>query len=271
MTKLALVLTLGASLTVWGQDVISAHSGTVHYVEGTVTLDGDAIEPHFAQFPAVANDHVLATEQGRAEVLMNPGVFLRLSEDSSFRMISNRLSDTKIEVVSGDALLEVDDLAKDNAITVDFLGTSTALTRKGLYRFDADRNMIRVYQGLATTTMGDQTINARTSKEIQVGEKLTTQFFDSKDTDPFYRWAERRAEYVATANVSAARQAGQLGLLSDHSSWAWNPFYGMFTFMPGYGYAGYNGFGYSPFGYYYYSPVTVGYFLPTLGSYYGNP
>src|SRR5690348_10038979 len=129
MTKLALALVLAGSVSVWGQDVISAHSGTIHYVEGKVTLDGDTVEPHFAQFPEVGNDHVLATEQGRAEVLMTPGVFLRLSEDSSFRMISNQLADTQIEILSGDALLEVDDLPKDNAITVKFLDSTTGLTR----------------------------------------------------------------------------------------------------------------------------------------------
>lgn len=271
MTKLALVLALAGSMSAWGQDVISAHSGTIHYVEGKVTLDGDQVEPKFAQFPEVLNNHVLATGQGRAEVLMTPGVFLRLSENSSFRMISNQLADTKIEVVSGDALLEVDDLPKDNAISVQFLGTTTNLTRKGLYRFDADHNRIRVYQGLASTTLEDQTVNARSSKEIQVGDKLSTEFFDSKDTDPFYRWAERRSEYIATANVSAARQAGALGLVSSNSSWAWNPYYGMFTFLPGFGISGYNGYGYSPFGYSFYSPLTVGYVLPVGGYYYGSP
>lgn len=272
MTKLALALIVAGSVSVWGQDVISAHSGTIHYVEGKVTLDGDTVEPHFAQFPEVGNDHVLATEQGRAEVLMTPGVFLRLSEDSSFRMISNQLADTQIEILSGDALLEVDDLPKDNAITVKFLDSTTGLTRKGLYRFDAERHVIRVYQGSASTNLGEHTASAHSGKEIKVeNDKLVSDFFNAKDTDPFYRWAERRSEYIATANVSAARQAGALGLTSSTSSWAWNPYYGMFTFLPGYGYAGYDGFGYSPFGYYFYSPMTVGYILPVSGYYYGSP
>jgi len=35
----------------WAQSVISAHSGLVHYVEGRVLLDGQEIDPKFAQFP----------------------------------------------------------------------------------------------------------------------------------------------------------------------------------------------------------------------------
>jgi len=257
---LALVLVGVGAASAWGQNAISAHSGMIHYVEGTVLLDGQAVEPKFAEFPEVKNNQTLATEEGRVEVLLTPGVFLRLSEDSSFRMLSNRLSDTALEVLSGSALVEVDELLKDNAIAVKFKGASTALAKKGLYKFDAEKGVLRVYDGEASVTAGQQTIVARKGKEIACGETLVASNFDPKDTDPFFRWASRRADYIATANVSAARSAGTLGLLSSSGSWAWSPYYGMFTYLPGYGY------GYSPFGYAFYSPLTVGNFY----SYYNN-
>src|SRR5580698_5111626 len=128
--RLALAL-IGATFA-WGQNVISAHSGTIHYVEGRVVLDGEPVEPKATEFPEVKTDQVLATEEGRAEVLLTPGGFLRVSEDSSFRMISNRLSDTSFEVVSGDALIEVVELLKDNSITVQFKGTTASLDKRGL-------------------------------------------------------------------------------------------------------------------------------------------
>ncbi len=49
----------------------------------------------------------LATEDARAEVLLTPGVFLRLGSHSSFKMVSNLLSDTRLEVLSGTAIVEV--------------------------------------------------------------------------------------------------------------------------------------------------------------------
>jgi len=70
----------------------------IHYVEGKVLLEGQPVDPKFGEFPEVKNDQVLQTEEGRAEVLLTPGVFLRVSENSSFRMLSNRLSDTALEV-----------------------------------------------------------------------------------------------------------------------------------------------------------------------------
>src|SRR5580658_9872234 len=91
MARLPLVLALAWSVSAWGQSAISAHSGMIHYVEGKVLLDGQPVDPKFGEFPEMKNDQVLQTEEGRAEVLLTPGVFLRVSEDSSIRMLSNRL------------------------------------------------------------------------------------------------------------------------------------------------------------------------------------
>ncbi len=88
---------------------------------------------------------------------------------------------------------------------------------------------------------------------------------------PLMRWASRRSEYLAQANVSSARSASGLGYLGTGSSygsgygnmgmgsWAYNPWFGMFTYLP-YG----NGLFYSPFGYAYYSPTNVGYYAPVF-------
>src|SRR5215471_14328208 len=243
----------------------------VNHVEGQVLIDGKAIDPKFGQFPQLHNDETLSTQEGRAEVLLTPGVFLRLAENSSFKMLSNRLSDTAIEVASGSAMLEVDELLKDNAIAVHFKGATISLVKQGLYRFDEDLARMRVYDGEAHVTLGERNLTARKGKQVAFGDTLVASGFDTKITDPFYRWASRRAEYISTANISSARTAGANGLLSSYGSWAWNPWFGLYTFLPG------TGFGYSPFGWDFFSPATVayiyspylwgggGYAYPTLG------
>jgi hypothetical protein len=276
---LALLLAGGCA---WGQNAISAHSGLIHYVEGKVLLEGQPVEPKFGEFPDVRNDQVLETQEGRAEVLLTPGVFLRLSENSSFKMLSNRLSDTALEVLSGSAMVEVDQLLKDNAITVKYKDATIALRKQGLYRVDAEPSLLRVYDGEAEVINGAKTIVAHKGRQVQLDDTLVATSFDTKDTDSFYRWASRRSEYIAAANVSSARAAGNAGLSngvpcngqtstgsfatsngapctygsygygSPYGSWAWNPYFGMFTYLPGYGY------GYNPFGWAFYSPYTVG-------------
>jgi hypothetical protein len=293
MVRLSLVLALAGSVSVWGQSAISAHSGMIHYVEGKVLLEGQPVDPKFGEFPEVKNDQVLQTEEGRAEVLLTPGVFLRISENSSFKMLSNRLSDTSLEVLSGSTMFEVDELLKDNAITVRYKDATVSLSKRGLYRFDADAERLKVYDGDAEAIYGDKTVQVHKGRQVALDETLTASNFDLKDTDAFYNWASRRSEYVAAANVSSARAAGTSGVGtagcggfaanngtlcngsygnygnygygSPYGMWAWNPYYGMFTYLPGMGY------GYSPFGWALYSPYTVGsLFIPGLYSPYAT-
>jgi hypothetical protein len=295
MARYSLMLALAGSVCAWGQSALSAHSGMIHYVEGKVLLEGQPVDPKFGEFPEVKNNEVLQTEEGRAEVLLTPGVFLRVAENSSFRMLSNRLSDTAFEVLSGSTLIEVDELLKDNAITVKYKDATVSLTKHGLYRFDVEAARMRVYDGDAQAIYAVKTVEVHKGRQVLLDETLATTSFDTKDTDAFYNWASRRGEYVAAANISSARAAGQTGLGgqpcgggfattnngvpcnsgygnygsygygSPYGMWAWNPYYGMFTYLPGIGY------GYSPFGWALYSPYTVGsIFVPGMYSPYAS-
>jgi hypothetical protein len=345
---LSLAFTLGAVPSAWGQSVISAHSGTIHYTEGQVLLDGNAIQPKFGEFPEVKSGQVLSTQDGRAEILLTPGVFLRLGENSSFKMISNQLSNTRLEVQSGEAMIEVGELLPDNAIAVAFHQGDISIAKRGLYRFDSDPSRMRVYDGEASVVSpsADPTI-VRKGHELIFGEaKLEARTFDAKDTDEFYRWSARRDEYVAEANITSAKSVRDtnggmgyaggscmgsgygmssgmgissnvgtyygtgigsnnaatfsnvslnpgigvnssmpltsatgvgsgvgvgtgvgpgVGMNPGMGSWAWNPWFGMFTYVPC------SGTYFSPFGYGYFSPYAVGYLYGPYSPYaYGN-
>jgi hypothetical protein len=240
----------------WAQSVISAHSGVVHYVEGDVSIDGTPVHPKFAEFPDVKTGQVVATAEGRAEILLTPGVFLRIAENSSVRMLSNALADTRLEVVSGSALVEVGELLEHNAISFEASGVHMELAKKGLFRIDATPASLRVYEGQARVSSGSESLIARKGHQVDLNSsKLPDTRFDAKDTDAFYRWSSRRAEYVAAANVVSARVASNSDYSSSFSSnpgaWSWNPYFGMFTFLPA------NGVYWSPFGSPFYSPAMV--------------
>ena len=135
---------------------------------------------------------------------------------------------------------------------------------------DADENgKFRVFDGEARVTGGNQTLSAKKGRQVLLGAVLDMSAFDVKETDALMRWAARRSENLATANVSSAKSASNLGYLGGYGgygsglatggSWAYNPWYGMFTFMP-FG----NSMYYSPyFGFPYYSPYNVGYAMPS--------
>src|SRR5271154_6211790 len=117
-TPFALALVLATSA--WGQSVISAHSGVIHLAEGQVDVDGTAVHQKFGEFGDVKTGQTLAAQDGRAEVLLTPGVFLRVAENSSFKMVSNKLTDTRIEVLSGTIMVQVDELLQDNVISLKY-------------------------------------------------------------------------------------------------------------------------------------------------------
>jgi hypothetical protein len=264
------------------QTVISAHAGLVQYVEGRAYLNDQVVEPKFGQFPDIKDNKEFRTEQGRAEILLTPGVFLRLGENSSIRMVSTRLTDTRVEVLSGSAMVECNDVPKDNSIQALYKGNAIRFEKQGLYRIDTEPARLKVYEGEAVVTDSSGQLTLRGGKETGLAGVLLAESFDRKDQDALYSWSDRRAAYVAQANIVSANAVNNggygnsgygsglglfgyngfgyngLGYGSSLGGWAFNSMFGMYTYMP------YSGFGYSPFGYTYYSPYTVAY-APTSG------
>lgn len=255
------------AVPVWGQPVISAKSGMVAKVQGTVFLDDKALEDSATHFPDVKEKQVVRTEDGLAEILLTPGVFLRLGEKSSIRMVSNRLIDTRVELLTGSAVVESDDVVKDTHVTIACQNASVTMPKAGIYRFNADPAQLKVYKGTAEVELAGQHTTAPTGKMVLLGgDSAALQHFDVEDTDFLDHWNQQRSEYVAMANVSAAKSL--LGSSSSYaglgwgmgtpcmSAWGFNAYYGMMTYIPC------NGSILSPYGYRYWSPFTV------IGAYY---
>src|SRR5437764_10357302 len=143
---LGVVVTAGAmNFMASAQSVISAKSGLIHYVEGRVYLGDQLVESKFGTFPDLKENGQLRTEDGRAEVLLTPGVFLRIGENSAIRMVTNRLIDTRLEFLSGSILVEADELLKDNGVTIVYNDYAVQIEKKGIYRIETDTAAIRVY------------------------------------------------------------------------------------------------------------------------------
>lgn len=266
------VLVLGA-LPASAQTVIGAKSGVINWVEGDVFLGDKPYVMQPSQFGEVKENMVFRTEEGRAEILLPPGVFLRLAEKSSFKMISNRLIDTRIELLTGSGIVEVDDLAKEATVTVVCKDGTVSLTKAGIYRFDTDPAQIKVYKGTAEVAMSGQNVSVPAGKMIQLsGPVASAEKFNTEVTDSFDHWSRRRGELVANANISAAKQAnsyGSYGYSADPclgygyggyrtgpfarpwGTWGYNPYYGLGTYIPC------QGSFMSPYGYRFWSPYAV--------------
>lgn len=233
------------------QDVISARSGLLHYTEGVVTINGKPVERKAAEFPAMKQGEELRTETGRAEILLMPGVFLRVSEDSGLRLVKNDLSDTQLEVLSGSVLLEVGDIDKTQSLTVSVGQTAMEFTKRGLFRIDFDPARISVFDGSAVVVSGNQPVTVKEGRQAALGGVVNPEKFNKESTDAFHRWAGRRSGYIAAANIVAARRVHDGVVPWQVSNWMYNPYFGMFTYLP------VNGLYRNPFGYSFYSPLTI--------------
>ena len=244
-----------AGSAAFGQSVISAHSGLIHYVEGRVLLDSQPVEVKIATFPDMKEHMELRTEDGRAEILLNPGAFLRVGENSAVRMVSNKLSDSRMELLSGSAVVEADSSAEsqgEEIVTILYKGTATHIRKGGIYEFYSEPAQLRVFSGEAEVVgASGNTLVLKSAKMVALDNPLAAEKFDPKDGDALSRWSRRRAEYISMANVSAAKYASDSGTTWNRGNWIYNQYFGMVTFMPG------SGISHSPYGYDFYSPASV--------------
>jgi hypothetical protein len=239
--------------------------GSINYVEGQAAVDGQPLSDKSVGSVRVADGGTVTTQNGRVEVLLTPGVFFRLGDQSSAQMISAGLSDTSLALQKGRAMVEVADIHDENNLRVSLQNTPVQLRKRGLYDFDADRGEIRVFDGEAVLDNGTQQIKIKGGHELSLAGPLKAHSFDKKAReDDLYRWSSLRSSYLAEANADAARRyaerTGYAPGLWDGSGWYWDPWYSAYTYIPG------NGFFYNPFGWGFYSPGFI-YAAPYYGFY----
>jgi len=278
-----------------GQSVTSAHSGTLHYFEGDVSIDGAQIQSKDGRFSEIKEQSVLRTAQGRAEVLLTPGVFLRVGENSAIKMLDNRLISTRVELMSGTAMVESDDpltSIKDSPVSLIYKDYEIRMVKHGLVEISSDPAQMKVYKGEALVNTENDRATVREGRLLPFSAALLTENFNDKVGDDLYLWTRDRSQSVSAANMSSARSLNPssgygsgfgsgygsgygygngygTGLGSGlgggwNSGWYYNPYFDMYTFVPGAG-TYWNAFGYG-----FFSPGTIYSFYSPSAYWYGG-
>src|ERR1700721_1083504 len=266
----SLFLAAVLSAPAWASNNASSNSavpGTLNYVEGQVSVADQSVDHNSIGKSTLEVGQSLNTENGKAEILLIPGVFLRAGDNSSVKMIAAGLTNTELSLDQGHIMIEVDQIYPQNELRVDEGGASAKILKPGLYDFDLQHNQIRVFDGEATVQEGDKQIKLKAGHELALAPSSAekTQKFDKKASngDDLYRWSSLRSDYVAEANVDAARLVAADGWAPGYwgsafwgpgwgwGGWYWDPWFSAFTFLPG------GGIFYSPFGWGFYSPAFV--------------
>jgi hypothetical protein len=235
--------------------------GTVNYVEGLASIEGQPLNQRSVGSAQLEPGQVLQTANGRAELLLTPGVFLRVGENSAVRMVSPNLLNTQVEVDRGQADIEVDEIHPHNNIQVSEGRANTRLLKDGLYAFDAGNNTVRVFKGeaelLQQNSAGQKELKLKGDHQVQLAanESVRSVSFDRNQAeDALYSWSSLRSQYLAEANLNLASEYAGYGPYAP--GWYWYPGFLGYTWLPG------DGLLWSPFGWGFYSPRYI---------YYGGP
>ena len=278
---LSVALVLACSLVSFGQStrdkfVISAKAGGINAITGGATVTSRG-ETGWQQLMITddlnSGDRVRTEGDGRVEILLNPGSYLRLGGNSEVELLDNSLANLEFRLLRGTAIVEAtgaDGLELNIGISTPH--TRLAIVRQGLYRLNVvpeDATELIVRKG--------RVILSDSHTKIKGGNKVifsATNFSvaklkdEDKKKDDVENWSKDRAQALAKANQRITNRILNTAFASfrdpffpfDNRAlglWFFNPRVGCYTFLPFY-----LGFG-SPYGSYY----TNAFYLPYFPAY----
>jgi FecR-like protein len=253
--------------------VISAKAGGINAITGQADVHAKG-ETEWQQLSITddldSGDRVRTANDGRVEILLNPGSYLRVGGDSEVELLNNTLANLEVRLLRGTAIVEAtgaDGLELN--INISTPHTKLAIVRQGLYRLnvipnDATELIVRKGRVILSDSHtkvkgGNKVVFSATNISVA---KLTKE--EKKVQEDVDNWSKQRAETLAKAN----RRINDRMMTSAFASFRdWDPFSrsaglwfynrsaGCYTFLPfyyGWGSPYGNSYStsiYTPFGY----------------------
>ena len=206
----------------------SPKAGFVNAVEGQANVKATEV--------ARSDQPVQTGPLSYVELLLRPGAFLRVNENSSVVLESTGLNDVVVRVASGDALIEniIGDPRMPIRVNVD--GVKTIIATAGLYRFTNDT--ASVIEGVLR--IGKKDATASTGMRVRYADKQYETSDLDQDAQPnaFDRWSAQRSHLLARANLMADFADSDpnfflfLSQTPLNAVWMYTPSLNGFTFMP---------------------------------------
>ena len=249
---------------------ISAKAGGVNAVVGRVMVKREGQAPQLLtnRDNLVAGDLVTTGTDSLVEVLLNPGSYLRLGENSELVLADASLDNLLVRLNRGSAIIEATG-ADDTQLLIGVVTDQQRMmiVRRGIYRINALRGSteLLVQKGRAFPANDPSQLIKSGKKVTFTGSAAFVAKLEKSDRDLFENWSRERGKALARANdrLSARTLTGYLesaGWSAEFSGrrwglWTFNPFMSCYTFLPfRYGwsspYGSFYGQYLNPFGYY---------------------
>ena len=219
------------------QYVISARAGVVNMVDGATTVR--KLKPFAAPEMLISGDElgtgdtVSTGQNAHAEILLNPGCYLRLGELSEFVFLFDELSNqNRIRLVRGSAIIEAS--AVDDFMVVEAPHGKFGIVRTGLYRFNVaedGKTDVLVRKGLVL--IGRTNIKQGKRALVDGGAPVIASF-NKNEVDELDEWSKERARTLIAANKKLSNRGMKSNLAMGFASntWIYDPLCRCYTFLP---------------------------------------
>lgn len=234
--------------------VITARAGGVNFVAGDVTFKR-AGESDWRQLTKDddlrSGDAVRTGRYGRAEILLNPGSYLRLDYDSEFELTDASLAGLRLRLARGRAIVEAMGYGSEGlSFVVSTPNAQATIVRTGVYRFkvagpDSTEIVVQKGRALLGADRSAQLKEGRAAVFARAGGFEIVKWEQKKSRDGFDEWSRERAEHLARINnklqvrransLLARTNFDDLFGMSSYSFlgfWLFDAGYGCYTFIP---------------------------------------
>lgn len=221
------------------QYVVSVKAGLVNHVYGVTNV---------SEMEQVLPGGSITTYRGGfAEVLLTPGSFLRIGENSAVVLDGVELESVSLRLVKGPAVIEVIEINKKSPIQVTTGDLTMKIVKAGLYRFE---------NGVATVLDGRlQTPDAKLAYDkgwqVFIKDNYRARKTAEVPHDGLDEYSQARSRVIAEANVQLAAST-RGSSISDDAFWIYSTAQGFYTYLS-------DGNPRSPYGYQFY---RAGYVAP---------
>ena len=191
--------------------VISAKAGGINAITGQASVHSRG-ESDWQQLSITydldAGDRVRTDYDGRVEILLNPGSYLRVGSDSEVELSNNSLSNLELRLLRGTAIVEATGMdGLELNINISTPHTKLAIVRQGLYRLnvvpgDATELIVRKGHVILSDTHtkvkgGNKVVFSATAVSVAKLSKEEKKATEKEDVDV---WSKERANTLAKAN-----------------------------------------------------------------------
>src|SRR5713101_6016150 len=229
----AIVLALGLAPIGIAQNrekfVISAKAGGVNSVTGRVmvTRAGNS-QLLTAQDDLTAGDLVNTGAASQVEVLLNPGSYLRVGENSAFELADNSLENLRVRLIKGSAIVEAMGLEDTELhITIVTEQARVVVARRGVYRINtaADSTELLVRKGRALIDDNPRNVIKDGNEVVFRRGSFVATKLGKKQQDQFDDWSKQRASTLAKANEKLSARSLNSYLASfNYFDWPFSAF-----------------------------------------------